>query len=75
MKSKERAFRKEFGNRLKNLRAELDLTQRQLALKCKLQPSAISRWENGDTLPTIFNTIIVAKGLGISVAEILDGIE
>lgn len=75
MKTKERAFRKKFGDRMKVLRTDLSLTQRQLAIRCQLQPSAISRWENGDTLPTIFNTLVVAKGLGVSVSKLLDGVE
>lgn len=44
----ERAVLKEFGNRIKQYRISLNITQHQLAEKCGLSMSTIMRIENGD---------------------------
>lgn len=42
----------DFGSRLRALRTEKKLTQRQLAKRVNLAVSAISAYETGDRLPT-----------------------
>ena len=41
----------EFGTRLRQLRKEKNLTQKQLAAQIRVQNSIISFYENGDRLP------------------------
>lgn len=66
----ERDFRRSFGDRIKELRIAGDMSQRELALKAGLLPSGISRWETGDTLPTVYNALLVAEALGVSLDEL-----
>lgn len=42
----------EFGTRLRQLRKEKNLTQKQLAAQIRVQNSIISFYENGDRLPS-----------------------
>lgn len=51
----------EFKDRLKELRAEKNLSQMQLSLKTGLSQSAIAKWELGKTEPTASAIICLAK--------------
>ncbi len=42
------AIRKKEGNRLKNLRQEMNMTVRKLAEEFNVAHSSISQWENGE---------------------------
>ena len=43
----------DFGGRIKNLRLSKSMTQEQLAQRLRVSPQAVSKWENGVTLPDI----------------------
>ena len=43
----------DFGGRLKTLRLSKSMTQEQLAQRLRVSPQAVSKWENGVTLPDI----------------------
>lgn len=43
--------------RIKELRIENKLNQNQLAIKCNVKQSCVSKWERGETLPDV-DTII-----------------
>jgi len=61
-----------FGANLKKIREAKDLSLRELAAKCDLDDSRISKIENGKfniQLSTIFE---LAKGLDIEPKELLD---
>jgi transcriptional regulator with XRE-family HTH domain len=58
-----------FGERLRQLRKGADLTQQQLADAAGLALSAVAKLEQGKGDPT-WNTVrVLAKALGVSVAE------
>ena len=43
----------DFGGRIKTLRLSKSMTQEQLAQRIRVSPQAVSKWENGVTLPDI----------------------
>ena len=61
------------GKYLKQLREELGLSIRSVAIKCKLAPSYLSKIEAGDTFKTIgVNTLVgLSKFYNIPVAHLL----
>lgn len=66
---------RKFGIRLKQLRDESNLTQRQLALMLGMSPKYVSNLENGHGNPTLTNIIKFAQGLGVTASELLDGVD
>lgn len=64
----------EFGERLKKLRKEKRLTQKQLAAMIGVQHSVISFYEVGDRIPSVEVVIKLASALHVS-ADYLLGIE
>jgi len=59
---------------IKQKRKELDLTQDALAEKLGITPQAVSKWENGVSMPdiTILNNLSLA--LGCTIDELINGI-
>lgn len=64
----------EFGVRLRKLRKERNLTQKQLAAQIRVQNSMISFYENGDRMPSPEIIIKLAAVFHVS-ADYLMGIE
>lgn len=62
---------KEFGLRIKELRQERGLTQEQFATKCGLHKNYIGMVERGERNPSLINIEIIAKGLEISISELM----
>ncbi|MBX2976816.1 MAG: helix-turn-helix transcriptional regulator [Ignavibacteriaceae bacterium] len=60
-----------FGKRLKELRTQQGLTQEQFARKCGLHKNYIGMVERGERNPSLINIEIIAKGLGISISELM----
>lgn len=60
------------GNRLKELRKEKNLTQRDLAFACGKDPQSIERVENGKSNPTIFYLYELSKALDTPLKDLLD---
>ena len=72
MKANYLKIQERFGANLKKIREAKDLSLRELAAKCDLDDSRISKIENGKfniQLSTIFE---LAKGLDIEPKELLD---
>lgn len=65
-----------FAERLKELRLESGLTQKQLSmeLKGKIDQSSIARWELGVRIPLLDAVIILAEFFGVSL-DYLCGLE
>lgn len=63
---------KNFGEHLKQIRLENDLTIRELAKKTNLSIGSISLYENNKIIPTATSIIQYAKALNISADYILD---
>lgn len=61
------------GKFIAECRREMGLTQQQLADKLNLSNKTISKWESGAGSPDISNLAEVAKVLGITVDELLNG--
>lgn len=59
-----------FGEKLRNHRKNLGMTQEEVAEKVGVSPQAISKWESGDCLPDCFNLKAISDVYRIS-ADIL----
>ena len=61
------------GKRIAALRKEKGLTQEELATHMGVSPQAVSKWENDQTCPDISALPKLARLLGVSVDELLEG--
>ena len=61
------------GGRIKGLRAERELQQRQLAEKAELTPSMVSQIESGRLTPSLNTLGRIAAALGVPIASLFDG--
>lgn len=60
-----------FGNKLKDLRTLKGLTLQQLAFEADMEISQVHRVEKGKINPTLTTLMALAKGLGITLSELL----
>ena len=63
---------KSFGQKLRNHRKNLSLTQEEVAEKIGVSPQAISKWEAGDCLPDCFNLKSIADVYHVSLDVLLE---
>ena len=61
------------GEFIAKLRAERSLTQKELADRIGVTDKAVSKWETGRGFPDISVLEILAKELGVSVTELMNG--
>lgn len=61
----------QFGEKLKTLRTTKGLTLEQLAFEADIELSQVHRVEKGKINPTLTTLIALAKGLGITLAELV----
>ena len=59
------------GNNILNLRKDKNITQEDLAAELGVTAAAISKWENGYTLPDILMLCALADYFGVSTDELL----
>ena len=52
--------------KIKQLREELGLTQKDVAQRLGLNPSAVNRWETGEKRPELPNLVKLADMFGVS---------
>lgn len=64
----------QFGEQLRRVRTERHLTQEQLAEASGLHRTEISLLERGKRTPILDTIVAVARGLGVSPSELLDGV-
>ena len=62
----------ELGKRVKALRTKTGLTQKEVAAKICVSEQALSKWENGDCLPDLYNLTLLARALHVSTDYLLD---
>lgn len=62
---------KSIGQRIKEKRTSLSLTQEELANKCSVTPQAVSKWENDVAYPDITLLKTLAEALSTTVGELL----
>jgi transcriptional regulator with XRE-family HTH domain len=60
-----------FGERLKGLRISKGLTLEQLAFEADIEISQVHRVEKGKINPTLTTLVVLAKGLGITLSELV----
>lgn len=53
------------GGRIKELRLDRELTQRQLAEKLGVEAVTVSRWERGDKPPSDLNRVRLGRFFGV----------
>ena len=61
------------GEIISNLRREKGMTQKDLADRMGVTDKAVSKWETGQGFPDISLLEPLAKALGISVIELMNG--
>ena len=61
------------GSRIKEIRKQKGLTQKQLGDLCGMADSAIRRYENGNANPKIETLHKIADALGCTIHELLNG--
>ncbi len=60
------------GNKIKKIRNEKGMTQKDLADKLFVTPQAVSRWEKNEVEPSISTVIEIAKIFELSLEEFLE---
>lgn len=68
----EKAYLEQIGNRIRELRAEADLSQEKLAFACDLDRTYIGSVERGERNISVINLRKVAKALKIKVSVLLN---
>lgn len=63
------------GPFIRLLRKERNLTQKELAAMLNVTDKAVSKWELGTSLPDVALLLPLAEALGVSVTELLGGIQ
>ena len=60
------------GRKILELRKQKDITQEELAAELGVTAAAVSKWENGYTLPDILMLCALADFFGVTTDELLD---
>jgi transcriptional regulator with XRE-family HTH domain len=63
-----------FGQRVRRLRGEAQLSQEDFAEKCDLDRTYIGGIERGERNVSLRNIEVIAKGLKVSLAELMRGL-
>ncbi len=66
-----RTVTRRFGSRLRRLRQSQGLTQERLAERAGVSPDSVRRIETGRTNPSLVFLSDLARGLGVTVAELV----
>lgn len=62
----------DFGERLRLFRKKRKFTQKEVALGIGVSEQAVSKWENGECLPDVYNLKLIGKFLHVSIDTLLD---
>lgn len=62
----------DIGNKIKQLRMKMGLTQEQLATRLGISAQSVSKWENSVTMPDITLLPVLSSELGVSIDELFD---
>lgn len=62
----------DFGKRLKLFRRAKGFTQKEVAFRIGVSEQAVSKWENGECLPDVYNLKLLGQILHTSVDTLLD---
>lgn len=61
----------DFGKRLRSFRKRKNFTQKEIAFRIGVSEQAVSKWENGECLPDVYNLKVLGQLLHISVDTLL----
>ena len=62
----------DFGKRIRFFRKQRNYTQKEVAFRIGVSEQAVSKWENGECLPDVYNLKVLGQLLHISVDTLLD---
>ena len=65
----------ELGKRIKELRSKMGISQEKFALKIDMDRTYFATVESGKRNISLVNIEKIAKGLGISISELFEGVE
>lgn len=65
----------QFGRNLAYCRKRAKLSQEELSVRASLHRTAVGMLERGERMPRIDSLVKLAGSLGVSVGELLDGLE
>ena len=74
MNLQDRAFLRALGDRLRDRRAELKLTQQDLGDRCGLHRTFVGSVERGERNVSVLNLRQLARALRVRVADLLAGL-
>lgn len=58
-------------NKIRELREEKGLTQKELGAKLGVAQAAVAQWESGKSTPTLPNMVRVADALGVTLDQLM----
>ena len=61
------------GEQIRTLREQAQISQSELARRCEVSESAISRLESGDRMPRTITVLRISQALGVSASRLLKG--
>ena len=61
-----------FGEKLRNHRKKMNMTQEDVAAAVGVSPQAVSKWENGECLPDCWNLKLLGETYGVSLDILMD---
>lgn len=70
VKLRDQLTQKRFGERMRELRKQKELSQEALALACDLDRTYIGGVERGERNVSLINIHIIARALGVSVKDL-----
>lgn len=62
----------DFGKRVRSFRLKNNYSQKELGFRIGVSEQSVSKWENGECLPDVYNLKLLAQILRISVDTLLD---
>jgi transcriptional regulator with XRE-family HTH domain len=71
---RERERSRELGERVRARRKALGLSQEQLGERCGLHRTYVGQVERGEVNASVKNLLAVADGLGVDIAELVQGL-
>lgn len=63
---------KDFGKRVRSFRLKNNYSQKELGFRIGVSEQSVSKWENGECLPDVYNLKLLAQILRVSVDTLLD---
>ena len=75
MLDKMRAILLALGSRIRELREKRKWSQEEFADRCGLHRTAMGFLERAERIPRLDTLLTISRGFGISVSELLDGLE